>query len=239
MKNKDLIDDKLAADINKKTSAVTAMYQNAAAIGTEEMTQSDMNTPILKIIQPNTQNIENKIDGSFYRSDTRETLDSVKVNLVYVTTKEVENYNKNGMETVKIYFGFYAGTQEPFKMYCRGWAMAGHRAFQTEIAHIKHKYNVPMLALTVELTTVKQMGTIADTGKPYTTYKPVFSVIEIEGQPGIEMDSERISFLVEAADRFKGVASTSSANDEEQNEIPANPDTQPNPDNPSGDLPFE
>ena len=88
-----------------------------------------------------------------------------------------------------------------------------------------------MLALTVEISTTKQTGTIGDTGKPYTTYKPVFTIVGDGKEPTIEMDSGRISFLVEAAGRFREIALTSSVNDEEQNDISGK--TQP-----KEDIPF-
>lgn len=176
-------------------------------VGTEEISQEDLNTPNLKIIQSNTQDVEDKKEGAFYRSDTRETLDEVLVNLVYVTTTMVENYNKTGQEKVKIYFGFYEGTNEPFKMYVRGWSLNGHRNFQSEVGMMKNKFKVPMLALKVNLSTEKQQGTIPESGKPYTIHKLKFDVAkDTTGAPVLEEDPRRIGFLVEAAQKFKQVA---------------------------------
>ena len=209
------------------------MYQNAVNIGTEEITQEDLNTPILKIVQSTSQDIENKKDGSFYRTDLKEQFDTVKVNLVYVSTIENDNYNKTAKEKVKVYFGFYAGTNEPFKMYLRGWGIAGHRDFQTEVMSIKNKYQIPMLSLTVNLKTEKQTGTIQDTGKPYTIFKPIFEIEKNENEPVIEMKTDRISFLVEASNRFREISLTS-VNDEAQNEVPVNKEDKVNPE----EIPF-
>lgn len=205
-----------------KKNELAKLYPSAVNIGTEEVTQEDINTPVLKIVQPNTQNIDNKKDGSFYRTDTQKQLDTVDVNLIYVTSAEVDNFNKTGKEKVKIYFGVYAGTEQPFKMYVRGWGLQAHRTFQTEVFSLKNMYQIPMLALKVTLSTEKQTGVIQDTGKPYTTYKPVFSIQNNEDEsPIIEKDEARIIFLVEAANKFKNIATTSSVHDEEQSEIPA------------------
>lgn len=205
--------------VKKEENTPAVMYQNAVNIGTEEITQEDINTPILKIVQPTSQDIEGKKEGAFYRTELKEQFDSVEVNLIYVSTAEVLNYNKTAKEKVKIYFGFYRGTNEPFKMYLRGWGLASHRDFQTEVMSIKNTYEVPMLALTVELTTEKQTGTISDTGKPYSIYKPIFTVLkEKDNKPVIEMNSERISFLVEAVNKFNQIVETSD-NDDKQNEI--------------------
>lgn len=203
-----------------KNGVPQTLYKYDANIGTEEVTQEDFNTPMLKIIQPNTQEIPDKKDGAFYRTDTKEQLESVEVNLVYVTTKEVENYNKTGIEKVKIYFGFYKGTNEPFRMYFRGWLLADHRNFQTEVISIKNRYKVPMLALTVRMTTYKQTGVVKESGKPYTSYRPLLEVEKIDGVPVFEQDEDRVNFLVEAANRFKDIASLTSDSDDNQNEIP-------------------
>lgn len=204
----------------KETNSPAAMYRDSVNVGTEEVTQEDLNTPNLKILQPTTQGIPDKKDGFYYRSDLKEQLQSVDVNLVYVTTIEGDNYNKTDKERFKVYFGFYKDSKEPFKMFVRGWGLNDHRSFQTEIFSMKKRYNVPMLALAVQLTTHPQTGTIKESGRPYTIYRPLFTIAKEDGKPVIETDPERIAFLVEAAKRFKEIASTTSVNDENQNEIP-------------------
>lgn len=204
----------------KESNAPASMYRNAVNIGTEEVTQEDLNTPNLKILQPTTQGIPNKQDGFFYRSDTKEQLESVDVNLVYVTTIEGDNYNKTDKERFKVYFGFYKDSKEPFKMFVRGWGLGDHRIFQTEIYSVKKRYGVPMLALTVRLTTHEQAGTIKESGRPYTIYRPLFTILKENGKPIIEEDEDRFNFLLEAARRFKEIASTTSVDDDKQNEIP-------------------
>ena len=135
-------------------------------------------------------------------------------------------------------------------MFCRGWALGAHRAFQTQVARIKGKFQVPMLALTVNLTSEEQQGTIPDSNKPYLVYKPVFTILKTDDgkMPQVEMNPERISFLVESAKRFRevssGVGSKLSENDIEQNESD-NFDPSSAPDAPQGtgsvnpnDIPF-
>ena len=203
-------------------------YKGNIDMGTEEMTSEDINTPILKVIQSNTQGIKDKKEGRFFRSDTGEMFDSVEVSLVYVTTMQVENYNKTAVETVKLYYGFYSGTNEPFKMFVRGWSMEGHRNFQTELSLIKRKYQVPMLGLHVVLTTEPQSGTIQETGKPYSVHKLKFGVRRSEdGTPVIEDNKERIAFLMESYIRFKAIKSNPTERDQAQNDPIA-----------SGNIPF-
>lgn len=190
-------------------------------IGTENITTEDVNTPILKIVQKTTEGAEDMKLGSYLRSDTNEQLEEVPVNLVYVTTEQGENYNKTGIEYYKVYYGFYSGTNEPFKLYVRGWGLVSHRDFQTEVLAIKNKYQLPMLALEITLRTEKQQGTIKDTGKPYTTYKPVFEITkDTGGVPFVETNKERVNFLIEATRRFSQMQSSSyqTDNDEKMND---------------------
>ena len=211
----------LEKQAEESNTALTLLYGGSVNIGTEEMGSEDLNTPILKIIQSNTQGIEYKQEGFFYRSDTNQTLESVKVNLIYVTTQELENYNKTGLEKVKVYYGVYDGTFEPFKMFLRGWNLASHRDFQGEVSMIKRKHQVPMLALSVNLTTDKQAGTIADTGKPYTIYKIKFNIDkeDVEGNPPVvQEDSDRVKFLLGAYEKCKSVVSRGSDRDQQQSD---------------------
>lgn len=137
---------------------------------------------------------------------------------MYVSTLEVDNYNKTAKEKVKIYYGFFKGTNDPFKMYVRGWGLQKHRQFQSEVLYIKNKYRVPMLALSIKFTTEEQTGTVKDTGKPYITYKPVFNIQKENNKPMFEKGDKRITFLIDAAHRFREISLTSE-NDYKQNEI--------------------
>lgn len=211
-KDEQEIEETLAETQKSALSRTEEMYAGTVDVGTEEMSSEDMNTPILKIIQSNTQGIDAKREGWFYRSDTKQQLEEVDVNFVHVTTVEVENYNKTGMEKVKVYFGFYDGTNEPFKMFVRGWSLAGHREFQSEVGLIKNKFKVPMFALHVTLSTEPKSGNL-ENGKSYSTHKLVATIQKdpkdsLRIKPLVEMNSERISFLFEAASRFKQVAKT-------------------------------
>lgn len=209
----------------------TGLYPNPN-IGTENVGSEDLNTPVLKIIQKTTEGAEDLKIGS-YLLPNGEQAQEVPVNLVYVTTEQGENYNKTAMETYKVYYGFFSGTNEPFKMYVRGWGMASHRDFQTEVLSLKNKYQIPMLALEVTLKTEKQEGTIQDTGKPYTTYKPVFEITKsVDGVPFVEIDKNRVDFLIESAKRFSQLSSHESENDEKMNDIDANAEVKPE------DIPF-
>lgn len=222
----------MANDLTKNENQVVpqGLYKDVN-IGTESVTPEDLNTPVLKIMQPTTQGIDDMQIGAFYRTDTKQQYKELDVNLVAVSSQTMENYNKTGMENVKVYYGFFAGTNEPFKMYVRGWGLGSHREFQTEVLALKNKYNVPMLALTVALKTEKRQGTIQDTGKPYTIYSPVFDIVKFDdGVPVVEADPKRVDFLLEAADRFSRLPQ--SDNDYEQNTIPE--DEKVNPE----DVPF-
>lgn len=215
--------DKSIVDSPKESSlAVADMYKGVEKAGTEEISQEDLNTPTLKIVQQLTSDVENKKEGSLYRSDTGEQADHFDVNLVYVTTQEMDNYNKTAKEKVKVYFGYFAGTNEPFRMYIRGWSLANHRAFQTQVSVFQRKFKTPMFALTVRLATEKQEGNIKESGKPYKTYKMTFTPLldarDQTGQmPQIEMNPDRIGFLFETVQRFKEAALVTSPSDDAQN----------------------
>jgi len=214
-----------------ENQVVPANLYKDVNIGTESITPEDLNTPVLKIMQPTTQGVDDMQIGAFYRTDTKQQYKEVDVNLVAVSSETVENFNKTGMENVKVYYGFFAGTNEPFKMYLRGWGLGAHRQFQTEVLSLKNKFNVPMLALTVSLKTEKQQGQL-ESGKPYTIYKPVFDIVKFEdGIPVVEIDKKRVEFLLEAAQRFSTLPQ--SDHDYEQNDASGVSD-EVNPD----DIPF-
>jgi hypothetical protein len=223
MKKADEALAKQVADEAKEIVPGTYLADSVNA-GTEEITQNDLNTPSLRIVQKTTQleGLEEKV-GWFYRKDTNEQVESVDVHLVYVTTKVSENYNKTGTETQKIYFGFYKGTREPFKLYVRGWSLSSHRDFQTEVAMIKSRWHVPMYALSVRLSTVDVSGTMTEGNKPYSTKKLVFTILKDEkGTPDTKITVGEANFLFESIQRFKEVAmigdqAEETANDQAQN----------------------
>jgi hypothetical protein len=189
---------------NELSNLYGPKYANA---GTEEINQEDLNTPTLKVVQDNTKNLPDKRVGYYFRSDTGEQLPEVYVNFVSVTTKEQENYNKDGIEKVKVYFGFYQGTNEPFKFYMRGAALGTHRKFQSELVTYKNRMKIPMFALTVRLSTTQVTGK-TEKGVEYDVRRPVFDVVKTTGKPEVERDPDRIGFLLEAVERFKQQAQT-------------------------------
>lgn len=239
-------EEKTTEVAKKEPVSLTNLYGSNVNLGTEEVGIQDVNTPTLKVVQATSTNINAPRLGSLYRTDMQEQMDDAYVNFVYVTTRESENYNRTAKEIQKIYFGFFTGTKEPFKMFLRGWGVSAHRALQTQIAHIKSKYKVPMLALTIRVSTRPQEGVITSEdgrGKPYRVYAPVFTIEKTEsGTPYIEENPERIAFLIEAASKFKGLAMSDvelseSEHDEDQNDIPTN-QSLPNEDVNPDDVPF-
>jgi hypothetical protein len=176
-------------------------YANA---GTEEVTMEDLNTPWLILMQSNTD-IEGRIPGQYYRSDTKEMMPAVDVNFVYFTNKVKHNDKKNIDEPYKEYYGFFATTNEPFRMKMKGWGLPAHRELQTEISVYKKKLNVPMFALTVRLTSERKEG-ITKTNEPYKIDKIVCTILKEGSLPKIEDDPERVGFLLEAVSRFKNIA---------------------------------
>lgn len=206
-------------------SDILPMLRETVNAGTEEVTQEDLNTPSLKLIQATTKDILGKTDGWYYRNDTKQQIDVVDVNLVYVTTIEGDNFNNSGVEKKKIYFGFYDETNEPFKFYVRGWGLSEHRKFQTEVLSLKNKYRIPMFSLKVKLSSELQSGTKVENGKSldYQVYKPVFTILKNpeNGKPMVEQNPDRIEFLFNSIGKFKVVAmAKESENDEEVNEVP-------------------
>lgn len=186
-----------------------AIYGESVNLGTEQISQEDINLPTLKIIQSNTTDITNKIDGYFYRSDTQEQLKEVEVTFVYVDKKEVDNYTATGKDQVRIYYGFYSNTKEPFRFFIRtkSWSIQAHRDFQSFVAMVKGKYKVPMFALTVRLSTTPQQGILPDSNKPYTVHRLLITPLRDEkGMPLIEKDSLRIGFLADSIQKFREVS---------------------------------
>lgn len=173
-------------------------FKNA---GTEEIDQSDLNTPSLILMQSNTD-IEDRIPGSYYRSDTKQMMKTVCVNFVYVTNKVKHNEKKNIDEPYKEYYGFFAGTNEPFRMKMKGWGLGAHRELQTEVSVYKSKLGVPMFALTVEISSERKEG-ITKKGEEYKIYKIICDIHKDGKLPVIENDPDRVGFLLESIDKFK------------------------------------
>lgn len=219
-------DEQLAAQaVSESTEIVpTDFLQDTVNAGTEEMTTADMNTPTLSIIQKTSETgIKDPHIGYFYRKDTGEQMETVQVHMVYVTSVTGDNYNKTGVETKKIYYGFYKGTKEPFKLYVRGWSMNGHRNFQTEVALIKNKYRVPMFALDVTLSTKDENGTSVETGKPYTTKSIVFTIAKKQdGKPVTDMVLPYAEFLAASIDKFKEVSLVNDRAEESKHDAETN-----------------
>lgn len=188
-------------------SEVAALYGgNMMNKGTEEISQEDLNTPHLILLQKLTDidGLENPKPGYYYRSDTGEMLETVDVNFVYVTKRTDFDEKKQKEFAVKEYYGFYAGTKEPFKLKMKGWGMEAHRNLQTEIMMYKNRYQIPMFALTVRLSSVDQEGVTKD-NEDYKVKKITYKVLrdpKDQTKPLIETDPERVGFLYEAVERF-------------------------------------
>lgn len=204
-----VVEEDALANIPNQTVSVSELYgESMMNAGTEEITSEDLNIPTLKLVQDNTKDLENKHVGWFCRSDTQEQMETVDVNLISVTTKVQENYKKDAMETVKIYFGYYAGTKEPFRMYLRGTSMQSHRMLQSEVLMYKNRYKIPMFALTVKLTSVQEKGNTKE-NVPYDIRKYLFEIVKVPGdksKPIVETNVDRVAFLYESVSKFKKVA---------------------------------
>lgn len=198
--------------IQKQDTELATLYtSDIAKAGTEEMGQEDLNIPYLILLQDNTKIPEiktTKKTGYYYRTDTTEQIELVEVNFVYVTTEEKKDEKTGLMKIKKAYFGFYKGTTEPFKLRMSGWGLAAHKQLQTEVAMYQQRFNTPMFALTVKLTSENQQG-VTKKGDKYDVEKIICEIIrdpQDQTKPLIEKNPERINFLYESIDRFKKVA---------------------------------
>ncbi len=192
---------------------ISVLYgRKIAKLGREEMGSEDFNIPYLILLQTGTDIPElrgKSKTGYYYRSDTAEQIEKPLVTFVYVTNEERYNDKKKLTLKNKAYFGFYQNTQEPFKLRMSGFGFAAHKQLQTELSMYENRYEVPMFALTVELSSENKSGVTKD-GEKYNVEKIVCSIVKNEdGTPNIELDPARIGFLAESIDRFKQVAPSS------------------------------
>ncbi len=224
-------DAKQALELVRERMA--AMYKGdaEASIGTEDINAGDLNIPQLKLVQPNKvmplADGKRANDGWFYRTDTKQQMETVDVVLLVVKKQTGMNFKGDKEERKHVYFGLYDSTTDPFRMYCRGWSLSGSREFLTEVKRIQAHFKVPMFALLVTLRSKPQSGT-TDDGADYSVYQTVFEIKKAEDgeTPLVETNSDRASVLREFVDRFERIAVTPAAQEEDKvGAVP--PDGQP------------
>lgn len=205
---------------------LATMYRDDVVAGTEDIGVDDLNIPQLKIVQSNKRidlpNGKRAEDGYYYRTDTKEQMEYVDVILLVVRKVYTLNFKKDATERQHIYFGVYDGTNEPFRMFCRGWSLAGSREFLTEVKMIQKKYKLPMYALKGRLTTTTKTGTMKEGGE-YSVYATVFSILKDEGtgEPTAEDRPERVETLRRFVERFGAIEIRSVDEDDELHVKPA------------------
>ena len=205
LKKSSTVEDLTQEEVESALVDISSIYSDATNVGTAQIGSEELRTPTLSIIQKSTdeaklEGIDNAKVGNFYRSDTNTAHEKIACNILCFKKTWSENYNKTGLERKHIYFGVFEGGIDPFRLYCRGWSLNGSRAFLTEVKMMQSKYGLPMFGMRVVLSTAKEQGTIADTGKPYTTYRIVFEIIkEADSKPAMEKDPGRAGFLKEKA----------------------------------------
>ena len=202
---------KEARDVDEKAmvvadKALAKTYRDDANVGSEEVSTEDVNIPGLKLIQKTSEPDlpEEKILGHYYRTDTQTQHKEVMVNIVCFKKTWGENFNKTGQERKYILFGSYEGSSEVFRLFLRGgWALGAARQFLTEFKMIQSKHRLPMYALKVKLASKEEQGTIKETGRAYTTFRPVINITRDEnGNPNVERDLGRAKWLKETATKF-------------------------------------
>jgi len=196
-----------AMEVSK--AKLASIFKNDVVAGTEDIGVDDLNTPQLKLVQsnkrPELSNGKKAEDGFFFRTDTKEQMETVEVTMLVVRKVYTLNYKKDGTERQHIYFGTYAGVVEPFRMFCRGWSLNGSREFLTEVKQIQRKLSLPMYALKVKLSSVPRVGTTKD-GAEYSVYSTVITVQkDPNGMPIIETDPERVEIMRRFVERFSAM----------------------------------
>ena len=189
---------------------LAAMYKDDVGAGTEDIGVDDLNIPQLKLVQSNKRidlpNGKRAEDGFYFRTDTKEQMEYVDVILLVVRKVYTLNFKKDGTERQHIYFGVYEGSNEPFRMFCRGWSLAGSREFLTEVKTIQGKYRLPMYALKLRLSSMPRSGTMKE-GGDYAVFSTVFSILKDEetGAPMAEDRAERVEVLRRFVERFGAI----------------------------------
>lgn len=196
-----------ALEVSQKKLA--SIFKSDVVAGTEDIGVDDINTPQLKLVQSNKRpelgSGKKAEDGWFFRTDTREQMETVDVTMLVVRKVYTLNYKKDGNERQHIYFGTYADVVEPFRMFCRGWSLNGSREFLTEVRQIQRKLSLPMYALKVRLSSVPRVGTTKD-GAEYSVYSTVMTILKDEkGEPLFETDPERVEMLRRFVERFSAM----------------------------------
>lgn len=196
-----------ALEVSKQKLA--SIFKSDVVAGTEDIGVDDINTPQLKLVQSNKRpelgSGKKAEDGYFFRTDTREQMETVDVTMLVVRKVYTLNYKKDGNERQHIYFGTYSGVVEPFRMFCRGWSLNGSREFLTEVRQIQRNLSLPMYALKVRLSSVPRVGTTKD-GAEYSVYSTVMTIVKDEsGKPLFETDTERIEMLRRFVERFSAM----------------------------------
>jgi hypothetical protein len=193
----------------ERSEAIANIYRGEESVGTEEVGAEELNIPSLKLVQgnkrPQLADGSKAEEGNWYRTDIQEQAKSYDVTLLVFRKTMGLNYKKDAQERKHIYFGLYAHTTEPFRMYCRGWSLSGSRAFLTEVKRLQAKYKIPMFALMVRMKSEGKTGT-TDDGADYSINSAVFEIIKGEdGLPIVETNADRVKILREFVDRFMTV----------------------------------
>ena len=210
-----------ALDVTRQKMA--AMYRNDVGLGTEDISADDINIPQLKLVQPNKPyplaDGTRATDGWWYRTDTKEQIESPEVTILVVRKAYADNFKKTAKERQHIYFGIHEGTNDLFRMYARGWSLNGSREFVTQVKTIQSKYRVPMFALKVQLSSMPRSGQTED-GAAYSVFSAVFTILKDEdGYPILEDRPKRVTILRELAKRFTEIPVQGESESEETTKL--------------------
>lgn len=199
------------ATTNKELAEI---FHANAKVGTSQMTSEDLEATSLLLLQglsnPSLPEGEDKKIGYFYRSDTMEQVKEIMVNILCFKKVWADNYKKTAQERKHIYYGSFEGSSDIFRMYVRGgWSLAGSRKFLSEVKRLQLKRGLPMFALKVRLSSAEVHGTMKDTGQPYAIPALVMTVTkDAEGNPNVETDMGRATWLKEMALNFESLNSS-------------------------------
>lgn len=142
-----------------------------AKLGLEEMTQEDMPTPTLMLIQNNSTLVDDNgrpyPRGKFLYKGTKELYDEVSCSLLSFTKKDMPSFSdKEILERTYVFLGVLEPTLRPFILYLRSTGIGAAKQFLGEVV----ARNVPMYSLQVKLSSESVKG------EKGTYYKIKFTV---------------------------------------------------------------
>lgn len=220
-----MVDTKLkkTEEKNSALATTTAFLQENSKLGLEEMSQDDLRTPTLSLIQKNAtmeDNYGNLLStahsGKFYYKGNYSVYEKVEVILLTFNKVNLPSYNdRNIMEQNYKVVGMLLKEKLPFILYCRSTGIGAFKNILTEANSLKR----PLWSFITTITAEEQK-TEKD-GKKFVYFKLKFSVKEMINEMNTLQSLKRLT------EKYKTVAKTEEPEPDEVNE--QFPDHEPTP----------